>query len=305
MEHTNAENLHTPVLLEEVNKILKNKKIYRIIDCTVGLGGHAESILKAHPEIEKYIGIDLDAEALNLCNDRLKDFKNFTSLHGNFVNVDKYDLDKADVILMDLGVSSMQLDHKSRGFSFRNRGDLDMRMDASNKFSAWNVVNDYSRDELLAVLEKGEVRKAITIADTIVRRRPIKSTEALVDLIIKIISLDSIKNKIHPATLTFQAIRMEVNNEIYNIRSALRKYFEILNKGGEMIIISFHSIEDRIVKRFFKHVCGKSEFSKDAKGNKIILASELFKKPCMASPEEISKNRRSRSAKLRAIKKEI
>lgn len=292
---------HVPVLLKEVLNLIKGKKIKRVLDCTIGAGGHALEILNSHPEIEEYIGIDLDEWALKRVFNNIKDSR-LKTYNMNFFNISEDTLGKFDFILFDLGVSSMQLDEGERGFSFMNDGPLDMRMNLNQKKSAFTVVNNYSKDELKNLFTAYEVKFANRIIDSIFQNRPIRTTKQLADIIKDV--TPKIKSKIHPATLAFQAIRMIVNNEERSIRNALIQAFSMLEQYGIIAVISFHSIEDRIAKYAFKYFSGKSEASSDPiTGNRTILGKDLFKKPIVSSDEELKFNNRSRSAKLRAIQK--
>jgi 16S rRNA (cytosine1402-N4)-methyltransferase len=296
---------HIPVLLNEVLSVFEPIKNGYFIDCTCGFGGHSEAILKAHPDI-KLIAIDQDIEALNFAKKRLLPFKDRVEfIHSRASDVlEELDLEVVG-ILADIGVSSYQLDIRERGFNFE--GDtLDMRMNQSQKFSAKDVINNYSLNELERIFkEYGEERFYKKIAAKIVEKRKEKkftSSKELADFISSFIP----RKKIHPATQIFQAIRIEVNNELNELEEILKKSLKIAKKGTILSIITFHSLEDRIVKQTFKEwskkcICDSDAFRCECGGHneKGVI---LTKKPLIASKEEILANPRSRSAKLRAFR---
>jgi 16S rRNA (cytosine1402-N4)-methyltransferase len=289
---------HFPVLLSEtVEHLLKNNgKIY--VDATIGLGGHSYELLRRNPNIY-LIGIDKDPYALEKAEERLKEFKGRFSLYqADYKDIDEVlkveGIDKVDGILMDLGVSMLQLKTPERGFSFNEEAPLDMRMNPEQKFSAYDVVNRYSEKELARIIkEYGEERFAHRIAKAIVnarRKKPIETTKELAQIIEGAIPKGFYK-KIHPATKTFQAIRIEVNKELEHLKEALLKIPHLLNPKGRIAVISFHSLEDRIVKHTFRY------FEKEG------ILKVLTKKPITPSEEEIKKNPPSRSAKLRVAER--
>ncbi len=289
---------HTPVLLKEVIDLLAIKKGKLYIDATVGGGGHAIEICKRGGKV---LGLDCDQEAIRSAEGNLKRFcprAKFKLVKGNFANLkkifNKYGKEKPAGIMFDLGVSSYQLDKKDRGFSFQSNETLDMRMDLNLKLTAKDLVNKLSKEEIYEILAKlGGEKQALSIAEAIVRSRreqPIETTGQLIDIILKI---KKPGGKINPATKVFQALRIAVNKENENLKTALPQTIDILEKGGRLAVISFHEGEDRIVKRFLQDM---------EKEGKIEI---LTKKPKRPSFEEVSQNRRSRSAKLRgAIKNE-
>ena len=297
---------HIPVLLNEVLSIFEAIKDGYFIDCTCGFGGHSEAILKAHSDI-KLIAIDQDIEALNFAKKRLLPFKDRVEfIHSRASDVLEEFIDLEVVgILADIGVSSYQLDIRERGFNFE--GDtLDMRMNQSQKFSAKDVINNYSLNELERIFkEYGEERFYKKIAAKIVEKRKEKkftSSKELADFISSFIP----RKKIHPATQIFQAIRIEVNNELNELERILENSLKIAKKGTILSIITFHSLEDRIVKQTFKEwskkcICDSDAFRCECGGHneKGVI---LTKKPLIASKEEILANPRSRSAKLRAFR---
>lgn len=303
---------HIPVMSREVIDYLSVNKGGIYLDLTLGLGGHAIEILKSDPDV-KLIGIDIDSEALSIAGERLKNYKDRIHIvHGNFADLDlilsENGISKVDKILADLGVSSIQLDKAERGFSFRLESNLDMRMDQSTGRPISYELNNESFDNLVKIIrEFGEERWARRIAKNIVIEReksPITTTKQLADLIVK--SVPRSNEDIHPATRTFQALRIYKNNELDNLKIGLDKAIRALKIGGRICVISFHSLEDRIVKDMFrtlekgcvcppktpKCVCGKKSTVK------IIT-----KKPLTPSEEEIKLNPRSRSAKMRVAEK--
>lgn len=296
---------HIPVLLNETLSLFKDIKNGYFIDCTCGFAGHSEAILKAHPDI-KLIAIDQDKEALNFAKQRLSPFSDrveFIHSRASEVLENFKDLEIVG-ILADIGVSSYQLDERKRGFNFE--GDtLDMRMNQNQEFSAKDVVNYYSLNELERIFKDyGEERFYKKIASKIVERRKeqkFTSSKELADFIASFIP----RRKIHPATQIFQAIRIEVNSELKELENILEKSLKISKNGTILGIITFHSLEDRIVKQTFKEwskkcICPSDAFRCECGGNnekgKIIT-----KKPLVATKEEILANPRSRSAKLRGF----
>ncbi len=297
---------HKPVLLDEVLEIFESIDEGVFVDATLGYGGHSEAILTSHPNI-RLIGIDRDDEAIAFSTERLKKF-------GDRVQIIKSDfasaLSKIDTtnivgILADIGVSSLQLDKKERGFSFESE-TLDMRMDSSQEFSAYDVVNGYSEAELERIIRVyGEERFSKKIASLIVKKRK-ESKITMAKELSELIGANFRGGKIHPATLTFQAIRIEVNSELEQLENFLENVKKISQKGQILGIISFHSLEDRIVKTTFKEwsrscIC-PPEALRCTCGNNNELGEILTKKPLTASKDELKANPRARSAKLRAFK---
>ncbi len=285
--------MHIPVLLQESVEILLGSGGRVFLDCTVGLGGHAREILRRNPD-SYVIGIDLDEYALEKAQENLKEFEGRFSLYrANFRDMDEVlaeeGIEKVDGILMDLGVSMLQL-KSGRGFSFQEDAPLDMRMGREQSLTAYRVVNEYPQKELVRIFhEYGEERFSGRIAKAIVRareKRPIETTAELVEIITSALPTPRRRGRIHPATRVFQAIRIEVNRELENLQVALEKTPSLLKRGGRLVVISFHSLEDRIVKNFFKD--HRSQFR------------VLTKKPLTPKEEEIERNPASRSAKLRA-----
>ena len=304
----NVENSpHIPVLLNEVLDSFKAVQDGIFVDCTLGYAGHSYEILKRHNNLS-LIGIDRDDEALEFSKKKLASFKKRVKLlKGSFSKrVKEIDFSNVKALLADFGVSSLQLDKEDRGFRFSSK-TLDMRMDQSSSFSAKDVVNGYSENKLEKILrEYGEVKEAKKVAQEIVKQRtlkPIKSSLELAELVSKIIYK---KGKIDPATLVFQAIRIEVNQELEEIASLLDILEQKKRSEATIAIITFHSLEDRLVKQRFREwgkkcIC-PPEFMRCECGKDRNLGKELNKKPITATPEEIKANPRSRSAKLRVFK---
>ena len=304
---------HISVLLEESLSSLKLKEDSIIVDCTLGYGGHSSNILA---RIKKgfLFAFDQDSEAIRHSTDRLSAIgTNFTIIKSNFVNLkeelNKRDITKVDGFLFDLGVSSPQLDDRERGFSYHEDARLDMRMDRENSVSAYEIVNNYTREELANIFYKyGEDKFAKNIAKKIVEYRenkPIETTLELVEIIKTAVPMKFRKDK-HPARQIFQAIRIEVNHELDVIQPALEQALSMLSVGGRVAVITFHSLEDRLVKRFFKE---KTEVEPRLKGIpnvplELLPDYELVvNKALKPSQEELENNPRARSAKLRVIER--
>lgn len=305
---------HYSVMLEECIEMLDIKEDGIYVDCTLGGAGHSKKILKKLSPKGRLIGIDQDLDALKAAKEKLKDFNNVTYVHNNFYNIkdilESLGIEKVDGILMDLGVSSYQLDQGERGFSYMKEAALDMRMNREEAFSAYNVVNEYSEDELFRILRDfGEEKFSRRIASRIVEKRKVKPVETTLELV-KIID-ECIPAKFkreggHPAKRTFQGIRIEVNSELSILDRAIGDGIEALNKDGVMAIITFHSLEDRIVKNKFRDLVDPCKCPKDLPmcvcGKKPIIKL-INKKPIEATKEELDNNSRSKSAKLRGCKK--
>ena len=298
---------HIPVLLNEVLNAFKNAQNGTFIDCTLGFAGHSFEILKKYPDL-KLIGIDRDDEALNFSKKKLAPFKErVTLLKGSFSQkIKEIDFNNITAVLADFGVSSLQLDNKERGFSFESKA-LDMRMDQRNPFSAIDVVNSYSAQQLEKIFKEfGEIKEAKKVANAICKAREkekITSSAKLAQIAAQIIKK---KGKTHPATLLFQAIRIEVNKELDEIVSLLDTLEEKKPKNGIIALITFHSLEDRLVKQRFKKWAKKctcpNGIMRCICGNNNNLGVELNKKPITATNEELKINPRSRSDKLRVFK---
>ncbi len=305
---------HVSVLLNECIEGLKIKPTGIYVDGTLGGGGHSFKILQ-HLTTGKLIGIDQDQDALKAATERLKIFEDrFIPYHSNFSGLTKVltdlEIQKFDGLLLDLGVSSYQLDEAERGFSYMNDGKLDMRMNQSDSFTAYDVVNGYSEAKLTEIItDYGEENWANRIAKFIVQERaekPIETTFELVDVIKKAIPAAARKDGPHPAKRTFQAIRIEVNNELRIIEQTIEAAVSRLNKGGRIAIITFHSLEDRIVKNAYKKLAQgctcPPEFPVCICGGKAKIKI-ITKKPILPSDDEVENNPRARSAKLRVAEK--
>lgn len=287
---------HKSIMVDKVLEFLNIQPGKIFVDCTLGEGGHSFEILKACKGKCTVIGIDADPEIIEVARERLKDYPNFIAVNRRFSDLNEIlrelKIEKVDGFLFDLGISSYHLDRPDRGFSFRFDAPLDMRMDRNGELTAEYVVNRYSKKDLERILrEYGEEPFAKRIANSIIKNRPIKTTKELVEVISKVYPRKYKNSRIHFATRTFMAIRIEVNRELQELQKALLKSLDFLNQGGRIVVITFHSLEDRIVKRFFKE--------NEGKGLKI-----LTKKPLYPNEEEIFENPRARSAKLRAAEKE-
>ncbi|MBU1177411.1 16S rRNA (cytosine(1402)-N(4))-methyltransferase RsmH [Patescibacteria group bacterium] len=283
--------MHKPVLIKEVLEYLNPQKGENFVDCTFGFGGHSLAILKKNKPNGKVLGIDFEKSSLE--EDRL------ILVNGNFADlkkiVEKNDFYPINGILLDLGLSSWHFDKSNRGFSFKGEEPLDMRLNSESELTAEEIINEWSEEELIRIFEEyGEERYSKSIAKSICRNRTTKkigNTSQLREIIRQSIPGGYKHNRINFATKIFQAIRIAVNDELNNLIKTLPQALSLLKPKGRLVVISFHSLEDRIVKNFFK-----DEFKK---GNLEILT----KKPIIPSKEEIIFNPRSRSAKLRVIKK--
>ena len=305
---------HVSVLLNETIEKLNIKKDGIYVDCTLGGAGHSSEILKRLSEKGRLIGIDQDTDAINAAKEKLKEYKNVTYVHDNFHNIknilDKLDIEKVDGILMDLGVSSYQLDKPERGFSYMHDAPLDMRMNKDSNFSAFDVVNGYDENKLYEVIRNyGEEKFAKRIAQFIVNKRnegDINSTLELVEIIKSAIPAKFRRQGPHPAKRTFQAIRIEVNGELEILNSTIEDGVDKLSDSGRMCIITFHSLEDRIVKNKFKELKNPCICPPDIPMcvcGRIPKIEIITRKPIEPSEYEISINPRSRSAKLRVAEK--
>ncbi|MBI5272593.1 MAG: 16S rRNA (cytosine(1402)-N(4))-methyltransferase RsmH [Chlamydiia bacterium] len=285
---------HQPVLLQEVLKIFEGVELRVFFEGTVGAGGHAQAILGAHPEIERYCACDRDPKALSLARKVLEPWKDKIEwIHGAYGDVKRHlktlTIRGIDGFLVDIGVSSMQLDERERGFSFLGDAPLDMRMDPEANLTAERIVNEYPEKELARIFfEYGEERRSRKVASAIVearRKRRIRTTEDLV----RIVKPVATRGRLHPATLVFQALRIVVNDELKQLEEGLKSAIALTRPRGRIAAISFHSLEDRIVKNVFR----------DAKKEVAILT----KKPVGPNLQEMRINPRSRSAKLRAVER--
>ena len=311
----NKEFSHYSVMLSECIDGLEIKPDGVYVDCTAGGGGHSIEILKKLVN-GRLISIDQDDNALEACKKRFKGYeKNSILVKDNFSNLEKVlkalEISHIDGVIMDLGVSSHQLDTAERGFSYNSDADLDMRMDPHSPFSAYNVVNEYDEEQLKKIIrDYGEEKFAHLVAKAIVRAReksPIKTTVELSNIIRSAIPAGAAKKEAqHPAKRTFQAIRIEVNHELDVIKPAIDTAVSYLNPNGRIVILTFHSLEDRLVKTIFNDysqgcICPK-DFPICVCGNKPKLKI-ITKKPITASKEELNENSRSKCAKLRVAEK--
>jgi len=292
-----GEPQHRPVMVRELLELLGLKRGLVVLDCTVGLGGHAEEVLRRISPGGRLIGIDCDEEAVKVARERLERWRECVFLfHANFTEaarvLDEVGVKGVGAMYFDLGVSSMQLEAAGRGFSFRSDGPLDMRMDRSVGVTAADLLKRMSEADLERVIkEYGEERWARRIARAVVearKRGPIRSTGELGEIVSRAVKRRP--RKIHPATRTFQALRIAVNEELGNLSRGLEEADGLVEPGGSLAAISFHSLEDRIVKRDFK--------GKEKAGRWRVIT----KKPVRPSEEEVRSNPRARSAKLRAVR---
>lgn len=305
---------HKSVLLDETIKGLniREGKIY--LDGTLGGAGHSSEILKRLKGSGLLIGIDQDIEALEVAKERLTDYKNVEFFNLNYINfekaLDELEIDKIDGVLLDIGVSSYQFDNPERGFSYRFDAPLDMRMDQDLEISAKDIVNTYSESEITRIIKDyGEEKWASRIAKFIVeerKKKDIETTFELVEIIKNAIPASARRNGPHPAKRTFQALRIEVNRELDVLKDSIERFVHRLNPGGRIAIITFHSLEDRIVKNAFKYlekdcICPPSSPICTCDKKKEIKI--LTRKPITASDEELKENKRSHSAKLRIAEK--
>ena len=303
---------HVSVLLDECIDALNIRENKTYVDCTLGGTGHTREILKKLKG-GKLIGIDQDTDALRNAEILLKDYENVILVHQNFENIKEIIIENApagvDGILMDLGVSSYQLDEGERGFSYMKDAPLDMRMNREEDLSAYDVVNKYPEEEIYRIIrDYGEEKWAKRVAGFIRKARdekPIETTLELVELIKAAIPAKARREGPHPAKRTFQAIRIEVNRELSILRQTVLDAVDGLNPGGRLAIITFHSLEDRIVKTTYKELEDPCNCPKNMPCNcgKVATVKILTKKPILPTDKEIEVNPRSRSAKLRVLEK--
>ncbi|MBU0728079.1 16S rRNA (cytosine(1402)-N(4))-methyltransferase RsmH [Patescibacteria group bacterium] len=307
-----SEPKHTPVLLNESIDHLNLRAGKTIVDCTLGLGGHSEEILKKIGKNGKLIAFEQDEENLKLAKKRLKKYeKQITYVHENFENlrsqISELGLDLVDGILFDLGLSSPHVDDAQRGFSFKNDGPLDMRFDKRQKLTAEQVVNKTKEKDLADIIfHYGEDRKSRIIARKIVearKQKPIKTTSELAELIKSTIRS---RSKLHPATQTFQALRIYVNRELEVLELALDQAINLLKPKGRLVIISYHSLEDRIVKKKFRYYTQDCICPKELPVCQCNFQKKLYiltKKPIIPTGIEATTNPRARSAKMRVCER--
>jgi 16S rRNA (cytosine1402-N4)-methyltransferase len=292
-------------MVREVLSDLQLRPEGSYIDCTLGEGGHTEAILNGLPQ-GRLLGIDLDPHALEAATERLKgQLDRATIVQGNFAELDElagqHGFVPADGMLFDLGLSSLQLESAERGFSFRREARLDMRFDSDQETTAYEVVNGYPERSLREIVSGlGEEPRARRVAQAIVRNRPIETTTELADVVLR--ALGRPRGKTHPATRTFQAVRMAVNKELDNLQRGLEKAIELLGVGGRLVVISYHSLEDRIVKNTMR--CGASGCICPSGTPECVCGHTaairlVRRRVAKPSREEVASNRRSRSARLR------
>lgn len=303
-------SIHQPVLYKEIIHLLHPHQTGRYVDCTVGAGGHAWGILQASNPDGFLLGFDVDTFALQLARKHLESFGNRVSLvHSSYTNLTEelnvMGWHKVDGILLDLGVSSMQLDHPERGFSFREDALLDMRFDLRNPIRAIDLVNDLPEGELADLLYTfGEEKRSRQVARAIVRARPLETTHQLASVVAK--STKSGRSGMHPATRTFQALRIAVNQELEALREVFPQATGSLSPKGRLAVISYHSLEDRIVKQYFRDeskdcICPPKQPICDC--GHIASISIVTKRPIRPHEGEIERNPRARSARLRVVEK--
>ena len=296
----NNQTVHIPVMSREILELLNLKNGAVVVDGTLGTAGHANSILEVIGEKGRLIGIDRDKDSLTFASERLKRFSHQCQLvQDDYRNLDQIlnhlGIHEVDAILLDLGISSYQLDNPERGFSLKLNGPLDMRMDQESYISAYDLINSLSEREISSILRNfGQERWHNRIAHYLVTQRsknPIESTKDLTDTVLKAVPSRYQHQKIHPATRTFQAIRIAVNRELEALEIVLNKSIDFLKAGGRIGVVAFHSLEDKIVKEKFRG------FVKADKAKLIV------KKPLRPTDEETSVNPRSRSARLRVLER--
>lgn len=295
--------MHIPVMFNEIIKSLNIKENGIYVDLTLGRAGHAEGILK-NIKNGKLIAFDKDKIAIEESQSRLsKVNNNFILIHSDFKNLKnelaKIGINHVDGIIADLGVSSPQLDNQDRGFSYSQNCFLDMRMDQEQSLKAWDIVNCWNEEQLITIfVNYADVKMPKRIANAIIKNRPINTTFELINVIKSCLPAKIIRQK-NPAKTVFQAIRMAVNNELESLDTILKDSIEILNRNGVLSIITFHSIEDRIVKKFFNNlVKSKLDYKMPIQEEKEYLVKTIY-----PTKKEVEENKRSRSAKLRILKK--
>lgn len=301
---------HNPVLYKQIIHAIKPQRGQRYVDATLGAGGHAWGILSGSSPDAKLLGLDVDPQALEIAKDRLAEFgqravlvqASHTSLRKQ---LDRLEWPQVDGIVLDLGASSMQFDTPERGFSFSQDGPLDMRFNPEAVLTAEDIVNTWDQRSLADVIYKyGEERRSRQIARAIVAARPFSTTRQLAELVAKVVG-NPPGSKLHPATLTFQALRIAVNDELAAIEKTVPQAVESLSPGGRLAVISFHSLEDRIVKNLFR------DYSRELRDENHPMAPVIrppitrlvHRKPVIPDEEEIEENPRARSAKLRVVER--
>ena len=302
--HTSLEFSHFPVMIKEVIKICSPKSGNKFLDCTFGAGNYTKALLKFSDT--QIIALDRDKTVIKTAEEISKRFvERFTFYHTKFSKMDQFPINNFDAVIFDLGISSMQLNDLSRGFSFKSKDKLDMSMGLSS-VSIENIINTYQAKDLINIIKTfGEEREAKSIVNNIIKQRkssPIKTTDELVK-IIKISKRKNFKKKIDVSTKTFQALRIIVNKEITELIKGLIEATKILKPGGKLILITFHSIEDKIVKYYFKNYSEnfsrQNKYRPESANDKVSLFRTYKNKVIRASQDELTINPRSRSAKLR------
>ena len=302
---------HYTVMKNEAVDALECKNGLIYVDCTLGGGGHSELILKRIAPDGKLIAFDIDQDAIDAASERLKNYNNLTIVKSSYTNIKQVlnDLGIEKItggILFDLGASYHQLTKQERGFSFSKEAPLDMRFNMDSDFSAYDVVNTYNENDLVKIFsEYGEERFSKRIAKAIVEKRKLKAIQTTTELANIIVeSTPKIKSSIHPATRVFQAIRIEVNSELQNVKNTLNDVLDLLDFGAIISVISFHSLEDRVVKQVFKYHSTRCHCDRTQMICKCPppILELVNKKPIMATEEELNENPPSRSAKLRVAK---
>jgi 16S rRNA (cytosine1402-N4)-methyltransferase len=306
---------HYPVLYNEIIHALRPADRGFYVDCTVGAGGHAWGILQESTPGGRLLGLDLDPAALEIARKRLAPFgsratlvrASYTSLKQQLHRLEWKDVDG---VLLDLGLSSMQLETPERGFSFQHEAPLDMRFDPSSKVTAAELVNELPESELAQILfQYGEERQARKIARAIARSRPVSTTRQLAEIVSQVAGgkrARSRQSRLDPATLTFQALRIAVNRELDSVEEVLPQALEVLRPGGRLAVISFHSLEDRLVKQFFRREsqdCICPPKNPVCTCGHVAVLREIARKPVKPGEEELNINPRSRSARLRVVEK--
>ncbi len=310
MSQTMVASTHIPVLVEETVKALAVQPGGRYIDCTLGGGGHAAAILEKSSPGGQLLGIDADPEAIEAARQKVEAYNDSVLLvNDNFVNLEaicyKYDFLPVHGILFDLGLSTLQLDDSDRGFSFQRRAPLDMRLNPNQELSAADIVNGYPETELAQLIKRyGEESYSRQIARRIVQERPISTTLELAKIIERVIGRK--RGKIHPATKTFQALRIAVNHELEHLELALKQAVNLLGFEGRLVVISYHSLEDRIVKQFMQREskdCICPPITPTCVCGHTASLRLINKRIIIPSPPEVQINPRSRSARLRAAER--
>jgi len=303
---------HTPVLLQEILENLPTDRLKNIIDCTLGLGGHLLSIAQKSDPKMNILAFDQDENNLKLAQERLKKYKKgIHFIPSNFENLTKnakkYNFNNADFILYDLGVSSPHLDEAQKGFSFKNNGPLDMRLDQRNQLTAADILNNYDLLSLTKIFTKyGEIKKGYYLSQSIIQQRQLRQYKNTFDLVAVIKEFSSIQKYSKLVTTVFQALRIAVNRELEVLEESLPQALELLRTGGRIAVISYHSLEDRITKRFAQYWSTTCHCDKKSPICTCKFKPQLKiinKKIIVPSPLEIEKNPRSRSAKLRIMEK--